>query len=72
MKQNIKTMKTSFKILGIAAAIFLSTTACNNSGSGSGSAEGEANSDTTNGVVDSMPEDNSASGDTAVVVDSAQ
>jgi hypothetical protein len=61
-------MKKAFRFLCIAAAIFLSTSACNNSNSGSG----ESNSDTTNGVVDSMPEDNSASGDTAVVVDSAQ
>ena len=61
-------MKNSFKFLCIAAAIFLSSTACNNPNT----ADGDGDSDTTNGVVDSMPEDNSASGDTAVLVDSAQ
>ncbi len=61
-------MKKAFKFWCIAGAIFLSASACNNSKSGGS----EASSDTTNGVVDSMPEDNSASGDTAVVVDSTK
>jgi len=57
-------MKHSFKLLFLFLGLSLFAASCNNTETT------ETDSDTTNGVIDSMPEDNSASGDTAVVVDS--
>ncbi len=59
-------MKHSFKLLFLFLGISLIAASCNNS------TETNTDSDTTNGVIDSMPEDNSASGDTAVVIDSVR
>lgn len=58
-------MKSLFKLFFLFLALSLFAASCNNSTSE------ESESDTSS-VIDSMPEDNSASGDTAVVVDSIQ
>ena len=58
-------MKSLFKLLSLFLALSLFAASCNNSTSE------ESESDTSS-VIDSMPEDNSASGDTAVVIDSIE
>ncbi len=58
-------MKNFFKFVFLASAVSLFVSACNNSSST------KTNSDTTS-VIDSMPVDSTASGDTAVVVDSVK
>jgi len=57
-------MKHFFKLFFLFLVVSLLAASCNNSETT------ETDSDTTNGVIDSIPEDNSASGDTAVVIDS--
>ncbi|MEJ7692726.1 hypothetical protein [Daejeonella sp.] len=59
-------MKHLFKLLFLFVGISLLAASCNNTTE----TDDDLDSDTTNGVIDSMPEDNSASGDTAVVIDS--
>ncbi|MES2874115.1 MAG: hypothetical protein V4708_10360 [Bacteroidota bacterium] len=58
-------MKSLFKLFSLFLALSLLAASCNNTTSE------ETDSDTSS-LIDSMPEDNSASGDTAVVIDSIQ
>lgn len=58
-------MKSLFKLFSLSLALSLLAASCNNTTSE------ETDSDTSS-LIDSMPEDNSASGDTAVVIDSIQ
>ncbi len=58
-------MKNIFKLAFLASAVVLFAAACNNSNST------KTDSDTSS-VIDSMPVDTTASGDTAVVVDSVK
>lgn len=58
-------MKNLFKLFSLFLVVSLLAASCNNSASN----ESES-ADTTNGVIDSMPVDTTAAGDTAVVVDS--
>jgi hypothetical protein len=60
-------MKSLFKLFSLFLVLSLFAASCNNTTS----EETETDSDTTS-LIDSMPEDNSASGDTAVVIDSIQ
>lgn len=57
-------MKAFFKLLSLFLIVSLFAASCNSSNTK------ETDSDTTNGVIDSMPVDTTASGDTAVVIDS--
>ncbi|WP_411273469.1 hypothetical protein [Daejeonella sp.] len=59
-------MKSLFKLFSFFLVFSLLAASCNNSNSV------ESDTDTTNGVIDSMPVDTTAAGDTAVVVDSIQ
>lgn len=59
-------MKNAFKFLCLSLVISLFAASCNNTTSV------DTASDTTNGVIDSMPVDTTASGDTAVVIDTIQ
>lgn len=58
-------MKSLFKLFSLFLALSLLAASCKNTTSE------ETDSDTSS-LIDSMPEDNSASGDTAVVIDSIQ
>lgn len=57
-------MKHLFKLLFLFIGFSLLAASCNNTESTT------TDSDTTNGIIDSMPVDNSAAGDTAIVIDS--
>ena len=59
-------MKSLFKLFSFFLVFSLLAASCNSSN------DEESDSDTTNGVIDSIPVDTSASGDTAVVIDSIQ
>ena len=56
-------MKNLFKLLFLFMGLGLFATSCNNST--------DTDTDDTNGIVDSIPVDSTASGDTAVVIDTA-
>lgn len=60
-------MKNVIKLAFCAIVINLTVASCGNSNSNSSDTDSD-----TSSIIDSMPEDNSASGDTAVVVDSVQ
>ncbi|SKB30208.1 hypothetical protein [Daejeonella lutea] len=57
-------MKHLSKLLFLFLGVSLLAASCNNT------TTNDTDSDTSNGVIDSMPVDTTASGDTAVVVDS--